>query len=330
MPKISVIIPVYNVEKYLRQCLDSVINQTYKDIEIICVNDASIDSSAEILKEYEKKDDRMKILQNEQNLKAGLTRNRGLEIATGDYIHFLDSDDWLELNAYELLQQNLENLPDIVYFLWNNVDAKNNKITQSKTINGNFQYRVAILEQSSVNVWHGLFKREFLLSNSLLFNDYNYMEDLVFSYKAVCLAKDIRFMNSHLLNYRTNNNNSLIGNFHKYPHCAIASYNTIYEFSKILPAIERDATLALLLNTVLYRLIGSFVMNELSLKKLKNFTDNIDLTVFKNDLKTYKWFKMYDEIGNSTTFMIKLKYKLKQFLKDNFYSMYKILKGLKA
>ena len=99
-PKISVIIPVYNVEKYLRECLDSVINQTMKDIEIICVNDGSTDSSLDILKEYAEKDDRIIVI-NQTNGYVESARNNALKIAKAEYIQFVDSDDYLELNACE-------------------------------------------------------------------------------------------------------------------------------------------------------------------------------------------------------------------------------------
>ncbi len=102
MPKVSVIIPVYNVEKYLAKCLDSVINQTLKDIEIICINDGSTDGSAKILEEYAKKDDRIKVI-NQENGGLSNARNSGLDIASGKYCYFLDSDDWIELNTLEKL-----------------------------------------------------------------------------------------------------------------------------------------------------------------------------------------------------------------------------------
>lgn len=98
MVKVSVVIPVYNVEGYLEECLDSVINQTLEDIEIICINDGSTDNSLEILEEYAKKDNRIKIL-NQENQGISATRNNGLKICKGKYICFLDSDDYLELNA---------------------------------------------------------------------------------------------------------------------------------------------------------------------------------------------------------------------------------------
>ncbi len=100
MPKVSVIIPVYNVEAYLRQCLDSVVNQTLKDIEIICVDDGSTDGSAAILKEYATKDERIKIL-TQSNSGAGAARNAGIARATGEWITFCDADDWIEPDAIE-------------------------------------------------------------------------------------------------------------------------------------------------------------------------------------------------------------------------------------
>ena len=99
MPKISVIVPVYNVEKYLKECLDSIINQTFKDIEIICVNNGSTDSSCEILNEYAKNDNRIKII-NSENIGVGNARNLGLQAVTGEYISFVDSDDFLNTDTY--------------------------------------------------------------------------------------------------------------------------------------------------------------------------------------------------------------------------------------
>ena len=102
MPKVSVIIPVYNVEKYLRECLNSVINQTLKDIEIILVDDGSTDSSLSICQEYAKKDDRIIVL-TQQNQGAAVARNNGIKIAKGEYLSILDSDDYFDLSMLEKL-----------------------------------------------------------------------------------------------------------------------------------------------------------------------------------------------------------------------------------
>ena len=102
MPKISIIVPVYNVEKYLRKCVDSILNQTFKDFELILVDDGSIDTSGKICDEYNLKDNRIKVIHKEN---GGLSsaRNAGLDIAQGEYIGFVDSDDWIELDMYEEL-----------------------------------------------------------------------------------------------------------------------------------------------------------------------------------------------------------------------------------
>jgi glycosyltransferase involved in cell wall biosynthesis len=106
-PLVSVIIPVYNVEKYLSQCLDSIVNQTLKDIEIICINDASTDDSLAILQEYARRDDRFIIINNETNVGApGAVKNEGLKQASGEYIGFVDSDDWIDENYFLILYNN--------------------------------------------------------------------------------------------------------------------------------------------------------------------------------------------------------------------------------
>lgn len=100
--KVSIIIPVYNVEKYLRKCLDSVVNQTFKDLEIICVNDGSTDNSLQILKEYANKDNRIKIIDKEYG-GVSSARNAGMDVMSGEYCYFVDSDDWININAIEKL-----------------------------------------------------------------------------------------------------------------------------------------------------------------------------------------------------------------------------------
>ena len=107
-PKISIIIPVYNVGKYLDECLESCINQTLEDIEIICVDDASPDNSIKILEEYQQKDSRIKIFRHEKNKNLGGARNTGLENATGEYVWFVDSDDYIDTKACQILYDTIK------------------------------------------------------------------------------------------------------------------------------------------------------------------------------------------------------------------------------
>lgn len=99
-PKVSIIVPVYNVEPHLRQCMDSLINQTYRNIEIICVNDGATDESGEILAEYAAKDSTIKVI-SQKNAGLSAARNVGFSFATGDYVMYVDSDDWIDLETCE-------------------------------------------------------------------------------------------------------------------------------------------------------------------------------------------------------------------------------------
>ena len=105
MPKVSIVIPTYNVEQYLKECLDSVINQTLKDIEIICVDDGSTDNSGKILDEYAAKDSRIKVIHKE-NGGYGKAMNVGIDNATGEYIGIVEPDDYIEFDMYETLYIN--------------------------------------------------------------------------------------------------------------------------------------------------------------------------------------------------------------------------------
>ena len=125
MVAVTIIIPIYNCERYLSKCLDSAINQTLKNIEIICVDDGSTDSTPKILHEYSDKDSRIIVI-TQKNSKQGCARNRGLEIAKGEYVTFLDSDDWLDANYCELLYNAVKKI-DVNIAVANIIRKKKNK-----------------------------------------------------------------------------------------------------------------------------------------------------------------------------------------------------------
>ena len=115
--KISVIIPLYNVEDYLNECMDSVLKQTYENLEIICINNNSTDNSLNILESYAQKDNRIKVINNQKNYGIGYSRNIGLKNATGDYIFFMDADDIILENTLEKLLKNaILNNSDVVLY----------------------------------------------------------------------------------------------------------------------------------------------------------------------------------------------------------------------
>ena len=116
-PKISILIPVYNTEKYLHQCLTSAIEQTLQEIEIIVVNDASTDGSLAIIQVFQKKDKRIQLIDFKENQGNGIGRNKAIQKATGEYVLFLDADDWLEKSTAELTYQKAkENVCKQMYF----------------------------------------------------------------------------------------------------------------------------------------------------------------------------------------------------------------------
>lgn len=193
-PLISIIIPVYGVEKYIAQCLESVISQTYKNLEIIVVNDGTKDRSAEIAKEYAAKDSRIKVY-DFKNGGLSVARNRGLEIATGDYISYIDSDDWLDTKMYEtLLEAAMKNDADMVKCgIIETNGVREDKITFSdkKIINNeqNKAFENYFNGMLWTLAWNGLYKKE--LAKKVKFPDNVVHEDNYSSGMYLYLAKKI-------------------------------------------------------------------------------------------------------------------------------------------
>ena len=218
MKKISVIIPVYNIEKYIRKCLESVINQTYKNLEIIVVNDGTKDNSMEIVREY--LEDNRIIVINKENGGLSSARNKGLEIATGDYISFVDSDDYLEKDLYSKLIEKVED-EDIIVFDSRYIDTKTQKILQeTKNVNIDSE-KIKVLKNEknngleyyfdlSVVVWDKIYKRDFLKKYNLKFVEGIIYEDIPWSYEVYLLAKKVKYLNMIGYNYQVNRENSIM------------------------------------------------------------------------------------------------------------------------
>ncbi|CRF35537.1 glycoslytransferase [Brachyspira suanatina] len=205
MIKVSVILPIYNVEKYLPKCLESIINQTLKDIEIICVNDCSSDNSENIIKEYAKKDNRIKLINNEKNIGVGLSRNIGVNSSNGEYISFIDSDDFVDNNYLESLYTTAKKYDADIVFT-NNIYTVNEskgyikpyyhnrlekwkKDFKDKCFEGISNFNVSTIEKENtpeyplVAVWNKLYKKAFITNNNLKFQNYIVAEDSEFFYK---------------------------------------------------------------------------------------------------------------------------------------------------
>lgn len=220
-PKFSIIIPVYNVENYLSQCLDSVINQTLLDIEIICVNDGTKDCSRYILEQYKKRDDRIQIV-DKKNGGLSSARNAGIKVATGEYILFLDSDDYLSQYTCErLYYEVLEHHPEIIVFGGNVFPSY---LKNDPWLTRNLQTRSVVYDDGGIHpllkengahpfVWRDCFKREFLIKNKILFDEsIRFAEDLIFQFMTFPLANQVIFISDKLYYYRWIRPNSLMAN----------------------------------------------------------------------------------------------------------------------
>jgi len=195
MSKVSVIIPVYNTEKYLEKCLNSLINQTLHDIEIICVNDGSTDNSLNILNQYAQKDNRIKII-NQENKMQGAARNAGTQIATGKYIGFVDSDDWIDLDYFEKLYSAATKY-NLDIALATNVRISNNKykkrlnITEEKVYT-ELQDKIDVCQQwKNECPTNKIYRLTMIKANNITWPEKVYCEDKIYTIKAVYYANGI-------------------------------------------------------------------------------------------------------------------------------------------
>lgn len=199
MKKVSVVIPVYNVEKYLSKCLDSVCNQTLKDIEIICVNDCSTDSSLSLLEAYAKKDKRIRIVNRKTNGGLAAARNSGLDVAEGEYVAFVDSDDYISLDFCEkLIEVSSNGKFDIIkgadiHVVYDDgkidIWKQNEAIRENKT---NFYAQVTT----------ALYRTKFLKANKIKFYEsIRICEDIVFVTQCSLLSESIKVIDDGIYYY---------------------------------------------------------------------------------------------------------------------------------
>lgn len=222
MPKVSIIIPVYNVEKYIVQCLDSVINQSLQDIEVILVDDGSPDRCGEICEEYAKLDNRVKVI-HKQNEGLGYARNSGIAIASGEYIGFVDSDDFVEKNMFqELYNTAVEQKADAVYcgiyYHQNNESVASDFVNSLSVWSGKNQVKQFLMEliSSDINqvedarfgatVWKGIFSRRLILENNIKFySEREYVsEDSLFDIDFMSKAERVVMIPKNYYYYRYN------------------------------------------------------------------------------------------------------------------------------
>ena len=218
---ISLIIPVYNTSKYLKVCIESLLNQTFKDFEMILVDDGSTDNSVEIIKEYQKQDSRIRLIKENHN-GVGNARNVGLVHAQGKYVQFLDSDDFFENNMLEEMYNTSEkNETDIVYCSAKKVDINGNDLNINSSywpINKNivikdrvFSYKDCpdIINMFAPEPWMALYRKDFLNKYELCFPNISSSNGACLGFISRVLAKKIYIMDKPFINYRFNRDDSI-------------------------------------------------------------------------------------------------------------------------
>lgn len=264
--KVSIIIPVYNKEEYLTECLNSVTNQTLTEIEIICINDGSTDNSLELLEQYKQKDNRIKIY-SYSNHGPGFARNKGLDKSTGKYIAFVDADDWIEENTLEYLYNAaIEDDSDLVLFnaLEHYPDKTKKRTYYSHEIEKPFnwmQYPDIVMNNYLI-VCTKLHKKDLINEHQIKFSEKELFEDVYFHISSVIYAKRITYVNKIFYHYiRLNSNNR--------------QFNSIRTIKSSIFLSTLDDIKTLLINERIYENLETNYM-KFKLTELKNLFNNVN------------------------------------------------------
>ena len=328
MIKVSIIILVYNTEQYLEKCLNSVINQTLKEIEIICIDDKSTDNSVNIIKKFQDKDNRIILIENEQNMGMGYNRDVGINIAKGEYIGFVDSDDYVDENYF--------------YELYNTSKKYNSDLTKTENIEtynknyerkSNLKHKNEIIEEglyelsiadfiNSMNitkpqnksivttVWSKLFKREFILKNKIMFNSIRNGEDLCFILTVLAYNPIIAINNKAVYNCVQRNeggahiaNKDYIGNIIEMSDESLKAY---YQNNRRYICYVFDTIMYMLFDTInnlyskeniekeysrIYELFKNMNLNKNDLKESNTYLKKAYFkTLEKNNYETFYYY----------------------------------------
>lgn len=287
MAKISVLIPTYNSEKYIEKCIKSVINQTYKNIEIICINDGSTDNTKNILENLQKTDNRIKII-NKKNTGYGSSLNLGIKNAKGEYIAIIESDDFIKDTMFDKLIKIIkEQNCDIIKANFYKKNSKTKKYS-SKYFTNSIQ-NIEIFPQMLLiqpSVWSAIYKKDFLTKNNIKFSETKNAsyQDISFHFITMFLANKIFLLDETLYYYRINNPKSSINSSNK-PFQIFKEFKRINEFLKNIKTDKKQEEIKNIFEfkTMLWnfnRVQNKY--NKILLKKMKKYSANWN---FKNLIK---------------------------------------------
>lgn len=287
---ISVIVPIYNTEKYLSQCLNSILNQKYKDLEVICIDDGSTDQSFFILQRLASQDARIKVI-HQENQGQGKARNNGLEYVSGEFVVFLDSDDWFEPDFLgSMIKQARDTKADIAICCSDEYDTNTGKFG-----NGSWMLKKNLLPKSTFApeeaanslfqftygwAWDKLYRTAFIRDNNLFFPSLQNSEDLVFVFKSLFFASRITVVNQNFIHHRINRVNSVSNLREHYPMEPFRAVQLVYS--------------ELLSSGLISQYKESFFRWEINflIWHMSTLTDKKQKKIIFNELKT-KWIPFW-------------------------------------
>ena len=294
--KISIIVPIYNSEKYLKRCLDSIINQTYKNLDIILINDGSTDNSLKICKQYKDQDQRIMLI-NQKNHGVSYTKNKALKLATGDYIGFVDSDDVIDKdmfkNLHKLIEKTKSEIACCKYLRF--TDDYKFEIKNNYQIYDKFECLKMLISETTITnfLWDKLFKRTVLedikIKSGIIFEDMDIIYEIIHKSTKIVVTDDILYGYYQRTDSYT----------HSYDYTKMLNYIDVYQkryefLSKNYPNLKKQIDSSLIYSIfILFRMITLNQKKEIlddkeiikQYNKLKQLNKNINY--FQNKLKKY-------------------------------------------
>lgn len=310
--KVSVLVPIYNVEEFLPECLDSLVGQTLKEIEIICINDGSTDNSLKIIKSYANKDERIRII-NKKNSGYGDSMNRGLDLATGEYIGIVESDDFVDTDAFEKLYRLAkENKVEVVksnfyeYYGEIKKDKSVSKMFPVNEIGRVVDPRVEhkIFYQPPC-IWAAIYERRFLEENNIRFlpTPGASYQDTGFNFKVWASARRVYFVKRAFLHYRQDNSKSSVKDSGKI-YCVKEEYDEIERFLSEKGLMDEFGPLMFTCR------FGGYIWNlhRLKFKPAMEFTKTVRQDYERAKRAGYLDINRLDEVGKYNSRMIVIRH----------------------
>lgn len=314
MADISIIVPIYNAEKYLNKCIDSLVNQTKKELEFILVNDGSTDSSEDIIKSY--KDKRIKYFKN-KNQGIGKTRNFGIDKATGKYLMFLDSDDYLDINACEkLYNKAIKEKSDLVVFDFYRVEETLKEVTINNFKSSSLKENPNLLLDINLGPCNKLIKRELIDKSNTRFNEELKYEDTPFVTEIIKNANKISKLNEYLHYYVIHSNSE-----------TTVRDERVFDIIKIIDIIreqyKNEKYIEDVINKLTVRTLTNYTIQQRVQKDIKVGMKFIDeaFSYMKKNIPDYKNNKYYETRG-----ILRRTIEKNKFITKGYCSIYNLLR----